>query len=322
MIIRTVKDRENPYVMINKNVLNDARLDYRARGVLSYLLSKPDNWKTNIKEIASNSPEGEDSIKSALNDLKRLGYYKKYPIKEKGKIVRWESEIYETPIEVNCEKYSDNRETHEKSSLGDLPLVQYTQKEIPLPENTDVEIPKVAIALGAKSIVVNPLHNNNYNNNIRQTDRRTDLIPLSEIKYKMNFNQNWVFNGRILDDIVLTLYDIVNADNVKIGGSTKPLEVRREVYNHITGEIVNKIAQKILDYPKKVKNKKAWLQSVVYNTILENEFCDINDRVIDKVVGIIGNKSGNKQSVKTEQYKSYEQRKYSDEEFASMYKQL
>jgi hypothetical protein len=52
--------------------------------------------------------------------------------------------------------------------------------------------------------------------------------------------------------------------------------------------------------------------------MFENTLYDINNNLIDKV----GNKSGNKQSVKTEQYKSYEQRKYSDAEFARMYKQL
>ncbi len=39
-----VNKRSNPYVVIDKTALNDDRLSWKAKGVLCYLLSLPDDW--------------------------------------------------------------------------------------------------------------------------------------------------------------------------------------------------------------------------------------------------------------------------------------
>ncbi|MCU5830256.1 replication protein, partial [Clostridioides difficile] len=44
-IIRVSKDKDNPYVVLNKTCLEDVKLSWQAKGLHSYLISKPDHWK-------------------------------------------------------------------------------------------------------------------------------------------------------------------------------------------------------------------------------------------------------------------------------------
>ena len=45
-----VRKRPNNFVMLDKTFLEDDRLSFKAKGILAYLLSKPDNWKVIVGE--------------------------------------------------------------------------------------------------------------------------------------------------------------------------------------------------------------------------------------------------------------------------------
>ena len=103
-VIRIEKHTKN-FVIINKNFLDDKRLSFKSKGILTYLLSKPDDWTVRVNELISASTDGEASVRSALKELEACGYYKKYRVRTEdgSKIARWESVIYEYPIEVDPE---------------------------------------------------------------------------------------------------------------------------------------------------------------------------------------------------------------------------
>lgn len=101
-VIRIEKHTKN-FVIINKNFLEDKRLSFKSKGILTYLLSKPDDWTVRVNELISASTDGEASVRSALKELEACGYYRKYRVRTEdgSKIARWESVIYEYPIETN-----------------------------------------------------------------------------------------------------------------------------------------------------------------------------------------------------------------------------
>lgn len=86
--IRVAKRRR--FTQIDRNTLNDVRLSYRARGVLAYLLDKPDDWTTNSDAIAVAGREGREAIRSALAELEEHGYLERK--KWRGKLGQWQSE--------------------------------------------------------------------------------------------------------------------------------------------------------------------------------------------------------------------------------------
>ena len=97
MPVFRIKKRSIPFVQIDRTTIEDARLSWKARGILAYLLSRPDNFVFHLDELVSHSTDGIDSLRSGIKELQEFGYVKRYPIKENGKIVSWGMEVYELP---------------------------------------------------------------------------------------------------------------------------------------------------------------------------------------------------------------------------------
>ncbi|MBW4607812.1 MAG: hypothetical protein KME22_11435 [Hassallia sp. WJT32-NPBG1] len=95
-IIRTFKKRHN-FVIIDKTALEDARLSYKARGMLAYLLSKPSNWTTNTQNLINQSEkDGREAVLNGLKELEACGYLLRKKYKDKAGRFRWEVMIFET----------------------------------------------------------------------------------------------------------------------------------------------------------------------------------------------------------------------------------
>lgn len=98
-IIRSAKDKSGRWFITNREAAQDNALSYRARGLLWYLLSKPDGWVWREDELYKSGPEGRDAIRTCLGELKRAGYLtsarKHNP--ETGKF-DYEKTIHEEPV--------------------------------------------------------------------------------------------------------------------------------------------------------------------------------------------------------------------------------
>jgi hypothetical protein len=86
-----------PFTRIVNESIQDNRLSFKARGLLAYMLSKPDAFKFYIDELVKHGTDGKDSVRAGLKELEQCGYIKRYSVKEKGKIQSWEMDIYEKP---------------------------------------------------------------------------------------------------------------------------------------------------------------------------------------------------------------------------------
>ena len=100
-IFRVIKNPENPFVMMDKRVLADPKLSYKAKGILAYLLSRPDNWIINVSDVVNHSPDGEFAVRTGIKELIIAGYVqRKVERNEKNQIVRWVMEVHEQPIQT------------------------------------------------------------------------------------------------------------------------------------------------------------------------------------------------------------------------------
>ncbi|WP_391558943.1 helix-turn-helix domain-containing protein [Robertmurraya sp.] len=97
-IIRVSKDRNNPYVTMNKHGLDNPALSMKAKGILAYLLSKPDDWRIFVPDLVKHCADGRDSIRAGLRELEEHGYLIRYQLKnEKGRFSNTECVLYEVP---------------------------------------------------------------------------------------------------------------------------------------------------------------------------------------------------------------------------------
>jgi len=135
-IIRTNK-RENPYVMIDKYGLNDERISWKAKGLLAYLLSKPDDWQVYERDLIKRSTDGRDAVRTALRELETYGYLSRRQVRgENGSFGHVEYVIYERPIEE--ETIVDGKSVH-----GSEPSAENPSTGFPLtvnPTHTNKEL--------------------------------------------------------------------------------------------------------------------------------------------------------------------------------------
>ncbi len=99
MSIIKIQKRDSGFVMIDNKVINDPRLSWKAKGVLVYLLSKPNDWKVQITDVMSRSTDGEHAVRSALQELIDTGYSTRVVSRsEHGTFDSWDYTVYEQPF--------------------------------------------------------------------------------------------------------------------------------------------------------------------------------------------------------------------------------
>ena len=97
-IIRTVKDRAHPYTIINNTVFNDRGLSWKAKGLMGYFLSKPDDWRVSVTDLVARGGDGPKAVYSGLRELVAAGYVHRSALRDAaGRIRCWEYVVYEKP---------------------------------------------------------------------------------------------------------------------------------------------------------------------------------------------------------------------------------
>jgi hypothetical protein len=99
-IFRTMKDKENPFVMIDRRPLENPDLSWKAKGILSYLLSRPDNWTVQIGDLVKRSTDKAFAIRGAIRELIDAGhiYRREERDPKTGRFLRYVLEVYELPF--------------------------------------------------------------------------------------------------------------------------------------------------------------------------------------------------------------------------------
>ena len=97
MIIRVTKGND-PYARIDKVPINDERLSWKALGILTYLLSKPNDWKVMEANLINSHRNGRDAVRSGLKELIEAGYIERKMERKDGKFLCVEYTVHERPI--------------------------------------------------------------------------------------------------------------------------------------------------------------------------------------------------------------------------------
>lgn len=98
--IRVNKTKD--YTVMSNVHLKNKMMSLKAKGLLSVMLSLPDDWEYSIAGLCAICKENETAIKSTLNELKEFGYLtitKEKPTFENGGRFNYIYDIYEQPIE-------------------------------------------------------------------------------------------------------------------------------------------------------------------------------------------------------------------------------
>lgn len=97
-IIRVEHRQRNPYVVIDRRPLEDPRLGWAARGLLGYLLAKPDDWQLRVSDLCRRGDLGRDGIRRVLQQLQDHGYVRREQVRDaRGRVVGLDYTVLEVP---------------------------------------------------------------------------------------------------------------------------------------------------------------------------------------------------------------------------------
>ena len=124
-IIRTKRTKN--FTVLNNDLIRDSRLSFKARGLLQYMLSMPDDWKFYVSELAKHSSkEGESAIRSGIEELEKLGYMRRIQNRDKsGKFGSVDWEVLDEPVfSPHVEKPQADKPNAEKPRADNRPLLR------------------------------------------------------------------------------------------------------------------------------------------------------------------------------------------------------
>jgi len=86
----------------NCDYLENESLSFKAKGILTYLLSKEDGWEFSLEKLRNVSFEGETAVRSGLKELEEAGYIDRFTVRcERTKrITRWGITARDLPIKM------------------------------------------------------------------------------------------------------------------------------------------------------------------------------------------------------------------------------
>ena len=123
------------YTVMSNHHLQDKRLSLKAKGLLSYMLSLPDDWDYSLKGLTTGCRDGIDSVRSAVHELEDGGYLCRSKVRDaRGRIIDYNYEVFELPQKELIEK---RPAPVPNSPSSENPMSGFPTLENPTQQNTN-----------------------------------------------------------------------------------------------------------------------------------------------------------------------------------------
>ncbi len=161
--INVINDKTKGYTIMSNYHLRDSRLSLKAKGLMSYMLSLPDDWDLSVSGLSAKCLEGRDCITKALKELENFGYLVRIRVRNsKGQLKNTDYNLYEKPI-------TENPSQAEKTTE---PMTENPAQENPAQDN-----PKLENKAQINTNITN-INTEQNTNHILSSDDKTDRIGL------------------------------------------------------------------------------------------------------------------------------------------------
>lgn len=261
-------ERTGDYTVMSNHHLKNRALSLKAKGLLSLILSLPDDWDYTLRGLAYISLESVDSVRKAVTELENEGYITRTRTRdEQGRLRGTEYIIREQPV-------------------SEEPISEKPVSEKPILENPTLDKPAQA-----KPTLENPtqLNINIYNKNkssvyeeINQSNRSKEASELTEILQKCELEDFEKKTAQMLEDAVRVLY---YKQSIKLSGAVLPqTEIRRLLRRVDRDTLID--AVEVLRYNEgTVQNPQGYLYSVILNAVNAEHTSSILDLPCDMING-------------------------------------
>ena len=268
-------ERTRDYTVMSNHHLRDKALSLKSKGLLSMMLSLPEDWNYTTRGLAKICKEGVDAIGGALRELESAGYIVRHQLRDRqGRISDTEYVIYEQPqpkapdtaspdtenpyladpdtekpAELNIEKSKTQKQTTDVPSTDSIPFRGFAAARPPERKGRDAM-------------------------SVEEMQSYRDLV-LENIEYD-HLCREFATYREDLDEIVELIVETVCArrKTTRIAGADFPHEVVRSRFLKLDSSHIEFVMECLHNNTTEVRNMKQYLLTVLFNapTTISNHY--------------------------------------------------
>ena len=266
MAVCRVEKNKNYTTMSNFH-LRDKNLSNKSRGLLSTMLSLPENWDYTTRGLAAICKDGVDGITAQLKELEQRGYLVRHRIRDSnGRITDMEYVIYEEPqpVSPDTEKPDMVIPDMDEPCLG-TPAQRNIDKRITKESNTELSSIYSIPSDEFRPSVLAALDTKRKEAEYKDIERYRYLI-MDNIEYEI-LQENNPYDREMLEEILELLVDTVCATKkyIRVAGSDYPAEVVRSRLLKLNAHHIEFVISCFKENTTKVRNVKQYLLTSLYN---------------------------------------------------------
>lgn len=268
-------DKTRDYTVMSNHHLRNTELSLKAKGLLSLMLSLPENWDYTTKGLAAICKDGIDSISSCIRELEKHGYIIRERMRnEKGQLTTIEYTILEQPKSAPPEREKPIREN---------PVLDIPAQAEPIQENTAQLNTNKSNKKELNTDISNTYPIKSYQKEPEPTKaaqlpkEKSDMIGYDEVEtYRQIIKENIDYDvlsvnlnrdAAMLDEIVDLMTETVCTQKASlvIAGGTYPAAIVKSKLLKLTSEHIEYVIDCMRENTSDIRNIKKYLLAALFN---------------------------------------------------------
>ena len=268
-------DKTRDYTVMSNHHLRNTELSLKAKGLLSLMLSLPENWDYTTKGLAAICKDGIDSISSCIRELEKHGYIIRERMRnEKGQLTTIEYTILEQPKSAPLEREKPIREN---------PVLDIPAQAEPIQENTAQLNTNKSNKKELNTDISNTYPIKSYQKEPEPTKaaqlpkEKSDRIGYDEVEtYRQIIKENIDYDvlsvnlnrdAAMLDEIVDLMTEMVctQKSSLVIAGDTYPAAIVKSKLLKLTSEHIEYVIDCMRENTSDIRNIKKYLLAALFN---------------------------------------------------------
>ena len=273
-------ERTRDYTVMSNHHLRDKALSLKSKGLLSMMLSLPEDWNYTTRGLAKICKEGVDAIGGALRELESAGYIVRHQLRDcQGRISDTEYVIYEQPQP----KAPDTPQPDTASPDTENPYLADPDTEKPAELNIEKSRTQKSNTQGSSTDSIPfrgtaaarpPERKGRDAMSVEEMQSYRDLV-LENIEYD-HLCREFATYREDLDEIVELIVETVCArrKTTRIAGADFPHEVVRSRFLKLDSSHIEFVMECLHNNTTEVRNMKQYLLTVLFNapTTISNHY--------------------------------------------------
>ena len=274
-------EKNKAYTVMSNHHLRNKELSLKAKGLLSQMLSLPEDWDYTLAGLSLINRESIDAIRTAVWELEKAGYItRRQGRDEKGKMTAIEYTIYEQPQPpaLDCPVL--------ENPTADKPILENPTPDNPTSENPtqlNKELLKTNLPKKEKSDVSSthsiPFHSLNpspLEDAAQPPERKrkeaTDAYSVYEEIIKDNIEYDYLIQDRYFDrdrieEILALILETVctKRKTIRIAGDDYPAELVKARFMKLNSEHIRFVLDCMQENTTKIRNIKQYMKAALFN---------------------------------------------------------